>query len=88
MVGYSGNGDFAIDKNGFLSKPDKKDYVYTGLQIINTSILQNFKNKVFSLPEVFNECLSNNRLKGILYGDKAFHVGDMEALEKTQKLMK
>lgn len=85
IYGYDGDGDFAIDENNKLHKPDRKDYVFTGLQIINTNILSNYNKKIFSLSEVFNKCLSERKLGAIVHNGEAFHIGDIKALELEKK---
>lgn len=86
-IGYDGDGDFEIDNNGYLTKPKNKNYVFTGLQIINTSILQNFEKKVFSLSEVFSKSLNNKRLGGIIHDGNMLHVGDIKGLNMAQRLI-
>lgn len=85
IFGYRGNGDFGMDKNGYINK-EKKDYIYTGLQIINTKIIEDVEKNIFSLSEIFTKCLSNGRLQGILHEGMIFHIGDIEALKEAEEL--
>lgn len=81
FLGYEGDGDFSVNSENKLEKRSKNTLVYTGCQIINTAILQNYPKKIFSLSEIFNLCLEKQRLGFILHENKVLHVGDPEALK-------
>jgi len=55
-IGYTGNGDFNIDKNGQILRPknvDKFDYMFSGLQLIKRKIIEKREEKIFSLKEYY-----------------------------------
>jgi len=88
IYGYKGDGDFNIDEEGYLTKSqDGNSFVFTGLQAINTEILNIIDKKIFSLSEIFTKSLKEKRLKAIICEDKVFHVGDLEGLEVANKLI-
>lgn len=87
FLGYEGPGDFSFNKNNELEKRENNEFVYTGCQIINTAILQNYEKKFFSLSEIFNELLEKNRLGGIIYDEKVLHIGDVNGLKIAETLL-
>ncbi len=84
FLGYEGNGDFSINASGKIEKRQENEFVFTGLQIINNAILQNYPKKIFSLSEIFNLCLEKQRLGFIIHENKVLHVGDPEALKTAE----
>lgn len=65
-IGYCGQGDFEIDKEGALSRPDKKEnysYMYAGLQILTPLKVASNPLKVFSLREYYQ---SSDRIYGVV----------------------
>lgn len=64
-VGYTGHGDFDLDTNGQILRPDKTEnynYMYTGLQILNPQKIAKHPLKVFSLREYY---LNSDRVRGV-----------------------
>ena len=55
-VGYAGHGDFDLDAEGKLHRPDKEEnyeYVYAGLQILKPEKVSHHPLKIFSLREYY-----------------------------------
>ncbi|PCJ25111.1 MAG: hypothetical protein COA94_06650 [Rickettsiales bacterium] len=55
-VGYSGHGDFDLDSDGRLIRPDKEEhynYMYAGLQILKPEKVARHPLKIFSLREYY-----------------------------------
>jgi MurNAc alpha-1-phosphate uridylyltransferase len=84
-IGYYGSGDYCIDSDGNVIKKDYNDYIYTGLGITKLNLINNINKKVFSLSEVFDECLLNKNLKVVIHEDDWLHVGDYEGLDAANK---
>lgn len=64
-TGYTGEGDFAMDHNGVLSRG--KGVVYGGVQIIKTNKLHAVTKDAFSLKLLWDEMLAQGRLFGVLH---------------------
>lgn len=97
VIGYYGNGDFNINNNSQISAPkEEKKYMYMGIQIINTNIMQNIQKKYFSISHIYQLITQKNHLLNRAFGyihsnGKIFHVGDKETLrlvKEEQKLKK
>ena len=77
-------GDFNLNQN--LIGQDRKDYIYTGCQILNKSI---FKDKLisnFSISEIWLNLIKNNQLYGFESKLKFYHATDLETFNKLQDL--
>jgi MurNAc alpha-1-phosphate uridylyltransferase len=80
-IGYTGSGDFEMDKDGKLSRPDidsKYAYMNAGLQILKPSLIARNPLKNFSLREYYlnSDKLYGKQVKGI----KWYHASSPEDL--------
>ncbi|RUP42004.1 MAG: nucleotidyltransferase family protein [Acinetobacter sp.] len=84
-VGYSGHGDFDLDKEGNLLRPDKQgnyDYMYAGLQILNPLKVAKHPLKIFSLREYY---LNSEMVRGIpVKGARWYHATSPEDLVEIE----
>lgn len=94
-TGYRAGGDFLMEKNGKLSRRDnslEKDsilpYVFTGMQVIKTSLIENETRRIFSLSDFYqNDRL--DKVRGVEYvGGKWLHVGDIDGISEAAKIIK
>ena len=77
-------GDFNL-KNDLIKK-DNKDFIFIGCQILNKSLFKNFKVQNFSVAEIWNELMKNNKLNGFESLNKFYHLTDLEIFKKLQDL--
>ena len=77
-------GDFCLE-NRKLSKSGKKNFIYTGCQILNRQIFENHKLNTFSVNEIWNKMISNNELYGYQSEEKFTHLTDLEIYNKLTK---
>jgi MurNAc alpha-1-phosphate uridylyltransferase len=64
-IGYSGHGDFDLDKEGKIHRPDKQgnyEYMYAGLQILKPAKIAKHPLKIFSLREYY---LNSDKVIGL-----------------------
>ena len=78
-------GDFSIE-NRILSKSGKKNYIFTGCQILNRKIFENYKIKTFSINEIWGKMISNKELYGYESMEKFVHLTDLTIYEKLTKI--
>tara|TARA_B100001063_G_scaffold240715_1_gene266311 strand:- start:659 stop:1348 length:690 start_codon:yes stop_codon:yes gene_type:complete len=78
-------GDFCLNKN-LLMKNDKKNYIYTGCQILNRDIFQNYQKENFSISVIWDKLLSKNELNGFESFTKFYHLTDLETFKKLKDL--
>ena len=78
-------GNFNFNNN--LLKRDKtNEFIYTGCQILNRNIFKNYKVKNFSISEIWNELLKNNKLNGFESSNKFYHLTNLEIFKKLSDL--
>jgi len=83
--GYHGEGDFDLLKNGKIIKNAFNPYAFTGIQIINPKIFNKApKEKKFSIAHFYSN--KNIKISATVSKNSFFHVGDISALEKINKL--
>tara|TARA_B100001248_G_scaffold259847_1_gene246726 strand:- start:2012 stop:2299 length:288 start_codon:yes stop_codon:yes gene_type:complete len=81
-LSYSNASKLSKEKSNFPTK-----YVFTGWQVINKKILNNFSEKKFSLKKVYDLAEKNGRLYGIIYSGLFFHVGDSKSYNQIKNFI-
>ena len=72
-VGYTGHGDFDLDKDGKLIRPDKQEnyeYMYAGLQILKPEKVAKHPLRIFSLREYY---LNSDKVVGLAAHDTRWY---------------
>ena len=77
-------GDFSL-KNDLIKK-ENKDFIFIGCQILNKSLFKNFIVQNFSIAEIWNELLKNEKLNGFESLNKFYHLTDLKIFKKLQDL--
>ena len=77
-------GDFSL-KNDLIKK-ENKDFIFIGCQILNKSLFKNFIVQNFSIAEIWNELLKNDKLNGFESFNKFYHLTDLKIFKKLQDL--
>jgi MurNAc alpha-1-phosphate uridylyltransferase len=78
-------GDFDLIDNLIIKNNDKK-FIYTGCQIINKKLLSDYKDKNFSISNVWNDLIKKKELYGFETIEKFYHLTDLETFKKLQDL--
>ena len=79
------NGDFDLKEN-LIIKNNEKKFIYTGCQIMNKKLLSDYKDKNFSISNVWNDLIKKKELYGFETIEKFYHLTDLETLKKLQDL--
>ena len=93
FFGYNGVGDYDLsepesDCGILFNKNRKKQYVYTGINLINCKLIKKIKEDKFSLKEIFDQAMKKNRLYGLIEKeDKWFHIGTVADLKAAEELI-
>jgi N-acetyl-alpha-D-muramate 1-phosphate uridylyltransferase len=77
--------DFNLEKNLIL-KNSKKNYIYTGCQILNKKILANYKVENFSITNVWNELIDKKKLFGFESQKHFYHLTNLQIFKKLKDL--
>jgi len=88
--GYAGFGDFSMDPLGRLSRRREgrlAAFVFGGVQILSTRLLEGAPAGAFSLNWAFDRALAQGRLYGMAHTGQWFHVGDAEGLREAEAVI-
>jgi len=77
-------GDFS-NENRILSKSGKKNYIFTGCQILNRKIFENYKIRNFAINEIWEKMIFNKELYGYQSEEKFIHLADIEIYQKLTR---
>ena len=79
------NGDFDLKKNSIIKNNENK-FIYTGCQIMNKKLLSDYKDKNFSITNVWNDLIEKKELYGFETDNDFYHLTDLETFKKLQDL--
>ena len=79
------NGDFDL-KGNLIIKNDDRKFIYTGCQILNKKLLSDYKDKNFSIINLWNDLIEKKELYGFETNNKFYHLTDLETFKKLQDL--
>ena len=77
-------GDFDLLDNQ-INKKKLNQYIFTGCQIISKKLFASIKNKSFSILQIWNDLIKENKLYGYESKNKFYHVTDLEIYNKLLK---
>ena len=78
-------GDFNL-KNNSIKKNDNNDFIYIGCQILSRSLFEKYEIGNFSISEVWNELLKQDKLNGFESFNKFYHLTNLETFKKLKDL--
>ena len=79
------NGDFNL-KDAIISRDKSNELIFTGLQILDHSVFNSIKDKIFSMNNVWNNLILNRFLIGTESKQKFYHLNTKEMLDKILNL--
>ena len=94
FFGYNGPGDYNLsdsekDCDIILNNDNERNYVYTGINLINCKLIKAVEEDKFSLKNVFDKAMKNKRLYGLIEKqDQWFHIGTVKDLKSAERLIK
>ena len=74
-------GDFNLN-NEIITKDDKNQFIFTGLQITNRGSLIDEKSKVFSMNKIWNKLIKDKNLQGLESNQKFYHINTFDMYKK------
>ena len=78
-------GDFNLN-NEKISKDNENQFIFTGLQITNRSVLIKEKTEVFSMNKVWNKLIKDKKLLGLESNQKFYHLNTFDMYKKIISL--
>ena len=79
-------GDFNFKKNTYSIRGSTNQYIFTGAQIINRSIFEGIKEKIFSMNIAWDKMIKEKILLGQESHQTFFHVNNLQVYEELNKL--
>ena len=87
-TGYTGPADFKLENDGRISRGANAEFLYTGIQIINTEGLAEFSEVKFSINLLWDKMITEQRLFGFLFDGDWVDVGKPEGITLAQDALK
>ena len=89
-LGYDGQGDFEMSKNGQLSRrsADTAPYIYAGVEIFKPTLAKPFRAEKFSRNVIWDKALARGRIYGMQLPGYWMHVGDPQARLAAQAVLR
>ena len=84
-IDSSFKGDFNLN-NKKVSKDDENQFIFTGLQITDRSVLINEKKEVFSMNKIWNKLIKEKKLQGLESNQKFYHLNTFDIYKKILSL--
>ena len=78
-------GDFNL-KDNIVSKDIENNFIFTGLQLIDRNCLNMINKKVFSMNEVWDKLIDENKLYGLESRQKFYHLNTENMYNKISNL--
>tara|TARA_B100001540_G_scaffold293647_1_gene292942 strand:+ start:103 stop:792 length:690 start_codon:yes stop_codon:yes gene_type:complete len=77
------SGDFGMVSNTLYKK--NKNLIYTGCQIINKNLFNEYRKNFFSISKIWQKKLNENDLYGVDSDEEFIHLTDLEIYNKLLK---
>jgi len=79
-------GDFNFKKNKCIIREATNQYIFTGAQIVNRSIFEDIKEKVFSMNLAWDKMIKKKLLLGQESNQTFFHVNNFKVYKELNKI--
>ena len=76
-------GDFNL-KDNIINKSAEKNFIYTGCQILNKNLFNEYDVKNFSVAKIWNRLLTKQQLIGFESTNKFYHLTNLEIFKKLK----
>ena len=78
-------GDFNLH-DGVITRDNNNEFIFTGLQILDTSVFSSIKDKIFSMNKIWDYLIEKNSLIGNESKQKFYHLNTKEMYDKLSNL--
>ena len=94
-IGWAGNGDFIVDADGRLRRPNKGEdapYIFTGVEIMHPRVFDNCPSGAFSLSTLWNKRQQadgwfDDRIHAVIHDGAWLNVGDLAGLASAEQFL-
>ena len=79
-------GDFNLIKDLITKNVEKKhQLIYTGMQIIDPKVFMDYKEKVFSINNIWDQLIKEEKLFGVKSKNEFYHISTLNIYENLKK---
>ena len=78
-------GDFDLEDN-IIKQSFEKNFIYTGCQILNKNLFNEYEVENFSIAKIWNKLLMKGELNGFESTNKFHHLTNLEIFKKLKGL--
>ena len=78
-------GDFNLN-NDFISRGSSNEFIFTGLQILDHSVFNSVKDKIFSMNKIWDYLIEEKSLIGNASKQKFYHLNTKEMYDRILSL--
>ena len=78
-------GDFNIDDKNGISRNNKSQFIFTGMQILNRKIFKETKKNIFSMNEIWDDLISKKNILALKSNQKFYHLNSKNIYEELLK---
>lgn len=75
------SADFSLENDHLINK---KEFIYTGFQLLNSELLNSKEAKPFSVKEIWDYLIENKKITGEIFDQTFYHTTDMAIYEKLK----
>ena len=76
-------GDFDLENN-IIKQSFEKNFIYTGCQILNKNLFDEYEVENFSVTKIWNKLLRKQQLNGFESTKKFYHLTNLETFKKLK----
>ena len=76
-------GDFDLEDN-IIKQSFEKNFIYTGCQILNKNLFNEYEVENFSISKIWNKLLMKQQLNGFVSINKFHHLTNLEIFKKLK----
>ena len=76
-------GDFDLEDN-IIKQSSEKNFIYTGCQILNKNLFNEYEVENFSIAKIWNKLLMKQQLNGFESTNKFHHLTNLEIFKKLK----
>jgi MurNAc alpha-1-phosphate uridylyltransferase len=75
------SADFSLENDHLINK---KEFIYTGFQLLNSKLLNDKEAKSFSVKEIWDDLIENKKITGEIFDQTFYHTTDLAIYEKLK----
>jgi len=75
------SADFSLENDHLINK---KEFIYTGFQLLNSKLLNDKEARSFSVKEIWDDLIENKKITGEIFDQTFYHTTNLAIYEKLK----